>query len=145
MNGVSKSSGQSTVYSTSTATQLEEQKPAETKSPEPEKPAPKTAQSNSSERGKVGEQALAGQIRAEQLKSEMAKSSSANKAVEQIQTKFQERFNKLSENKQEFHSLMKEVYGQNYDASSAEDFRLRSLKGDFRAGCLKWKSGTIER
>lgn len=129
MNSVNKSAGQTTIYSTSPATQLEEPKPAETKS-EPEKPAPATTQSNSAERGKVTELTFDGQFRAEQMRSQLIQGSNS-KAVEQIQQNFQSRFNALSANKEEFHSLMKEVYGQNYDVSSAESFRLRALKGDF--------------
>src|SRR5262245_59484013 len=121
MSTVSKSSGQTAVYSTSTPSQPEEsKKPAETKT-EPEKAAPTTVQTNSADR--AANSALAGQVRAGEIKNQLVK--------DQIQQSFQNRFNALSANKQEFHSLMKEVYGANYDAASAEGFRTRALKGDF--------------
>lgn len=129
MNSVPKSTGQTAVYSTPSPSQPEEQKPAESR-PEPEKRAQAPAQSNAAERGNATEQAFVGELRAEQMRTQLINGLNS-KAVEQIQDNFRARFNALSTNKQEFHLLMKEVYGQNYDAASAESFRLRALKGDF--------------
>jgi hypothetical protein len=131
MSSVAKQSGNSQVYATSTPSQIEEQKPAETKS-EPEKQTPQnpsTTPTPSKDRTRVDDQAKAGQFRAEQLRSQLA--SSSNNAIENIQQNFQNKFTTLSNNQEQFHALMKEVYGSNYNAEAAESFRMRTLKGDF--------------
>jgi hypothetical protein len=52
-------------------------------------------------------------------------------AILQAQKSFQDQFGKLASDKNKFHSLMKEVYGANYDATAAEGFRQRAVKGDY--------------
>jgi len=52
-------------------------------------------------------------------------------ALEKITQQFQERFAGQAANKEKFHELMKQSFGENYDASKAENIRQQTLKGDF--------------
>ena len=60
-----------------------------------------------------------------------APSSPADQASQKIQEDFKNRFAELAGNPDKFHSLMKEVYGSNYDRAAAEKFRQQALAGDF--------------
>jgi hypothetical protein len=53
------------------------------------------------------------------------------RTIAQAQKSFQDLFGKLAGDKTKFDSLMKEVYGPNYDTAAAESFRQRALKGDY--------------
>jgi hypothetical protein len=44
---------------------------------------------------------------------------------------FQKEFGDLAQDKEAFHALMKQVYGENYDAGKAEQYRQMALKGDY--------------
>ena len=63
--------------------------------------------------------------------SKVATTSSADRSAQKIQENFKNRFAELAGNPEKFHSLMKEVYGSNYDRSAAESFRQKALAGDF--------------
>jgi hypothetical protein len=63
--------------------------------------------------------------------SKVATTSSADRSAQKIQEDFKNRFAELAGNPEKFHSLMKEVYGSNYDRSAAESFRQKALAGDF--------------
>ena len=57
--------------------------------------------------------------------------SAADQAIQKIQEDFANRFAELAADPEKFHSMMKEVYGSNYDHATAEAFRQRALAGDF--------------
>ena len=132
MSGISGPIGQKTIQP---AVSSSEDEKSDIPQKEPEKPAANAAPPPSPKpKAQIAEKALGGMLVAGQLKNQMSSVADANKvkqAKEQIQQKFQSRFAELSGNKNEFHALMKEVYGQSYDAGSAEKFRLSALKGDF--------------
>jgi|GEM_PF-784327 len=44
---------------------------------------------------------------------------------------FQAQFGELAKNKDEFHASMKQIFGDNYDAGKAEQYRQMALKGDY--------------
>lgn len=52
-------------------------------------------------------------------------------AAEAAQQAFQDQFGALASDKAKFHALMKEVYGDGYDANAAEALRQKALNGDF--------------
>ncbi|MBX2838339.1 MAG: hypothetical protein KTR35_15895 [Gammaproteobacteria bacterium] len=52
-------------------------------------------------------------------------------AAVQVQQQFQEDFAQAAQNHDEFHALMRQVYGENYDYAAAERMRQQSLEGDF--------------
>jgi hypothetical protein len=58
-------------------------------------------------------------------------SGAEKEAIRQIQGSFEKQFSQLAGDKNKFDSLMKEVYGDNYDAAAAESFRQRALNGDY--------------
>ncbi len=44
---------------------------------------------------------------------------------------FEAQFGQLAQDKDEFHALMKQVYGDDYDAATAEQYRQMALRGDY--------------
>jgi hypothetical protein len=57
--------------------------------------------------------------------------SPADQAAQKIQEDFKNRFAELAADPEKFHSMMKEVYGPNYNRAAAEAFRQKALAGDF--------------
>lgn len=57
--------------------------------------------------------------------------STDKKALDSITQQFQSRFAKSASNKVEFHRLLKDAFGDNYDTSKAEAIRQKTLNGDF--------------
>lgn len=60
-----------------------------------------------------------------------APASREQNAATAIQQDFKNQFSALASNKAEFHKVVREVYGQDYDAEQAETFRQRALVGDY--------------
>lgn len=58
-------------------------------------------------------------------------SSPQQVAANGIQQEFQDQFKAMASDKEKFHALMKEVYGENYNAEAAESFRQKALNNDF--------------
>ena len=54
-----------------------------------------------------------------------------NSAEGQVQSLFKEQFAAKAGDQKEFHTFMKEVFGENYDFSKAEAYRRSALAGDF--------------
>lgn len=48
-----------------------------------------------------------------------------------VRQHFEKEFGKLADNPDEFHAMMKEVYGEGYDKAAAEQMRQQALDGDF--------------
>jgi len=61
----------------------------------------------------------------------VASAGSGNTALDKVTQQFQQQFSQNASNKDEFHSLMKKSFGENYDQSKAEGMRQQSLSGDF--------------
>jgi len=54
-----------------------------------------------------------------------------NQASAEIQTRFQQQFSAVAEDKQRFDDLMRQTYGAGYDAAAAQGFRQKALVGDY--------------
>src|SRR5215475_9341318 len=52
-------------------------------------------------------------------------------AIQKIQADFEQRFSAVAADKEKFHAMMQEAFGNNYDYATAESFRQRALKGDY--------------
>jgi hypothetical protein len=48
-----------------------------------------------------------------------------------IRDNFAQQFGELAQDEAKFHAMMKQVYGEGYDRTKAEDFRQKALKGDY--------------
>lgn len=57
--------------------------------------------------------------------------NSDEKALDTITQQFQNRFAKSASNKDEFHRILKDAFGDKYDANKAEAIRQKTLNGDF--------------
>lgn len=54
-----------------------------------------------------------------------------NPAIGKAEEAFKQRVGERAHNKQDFHKMMKNIYGDRYDQKTVEDLRQRALSGDF--------------
>ena len=57
--------------------------------------------------------------------------STGQSAESQASEMFKEQFGAMAKDKEQFHAFMKQVYGDNYDAATAEQLRQKALTGDY--------------